>query len=146
MARELKHYITLREGPADGPSTFGPGDKLPEWVLERIEGKDHLFVESDGESVVSRHPAVTNPDGLARQPKEEPTPVLTEPAATDLGKSELEDAPDEDDVPRRNASRVTWAAFAKDLKDEGYNIAVTDGMSRDDIIKACEEAGAIEAD
>lgn len=141
MARELKHYITLRESPVAGPSTFGPGDELPQWVLDRIEGKDHLFVESDGESVVSRHPAVTNPDGLARQPKDEPKPVLTEPAATDLGKSELEDDEDEDDVPRRNASRVAWAKFA-----ESEGVAVTSGMSRDDIIKACEEADVIEAD
>lgn len=141
MARELKHYITLRESSASAPATFGPGDKLPEWVAKLIEGKDHLFVAPGDDQVVSRHPAVPNPTGAAPQPREESTPVLTEPAASDLGKTELEDPEDDDDVPRRNASRVTWAGFA-----ESEGVAVTKEMSRDDIIKACEDAGVIEAD
>lgn len=144
MARELKHYVTLREHPASSPVCFGPGDKLPEWAVARLKGKDHLFTLQEAEHSGVRLPAVKFPDGDTPQPKDAPTPSLTEPAATELGKPEVEGAEeDEDDTPRRNASRIAWAEFAGSFDPP---VPVTAGMSRDDIIKACEDARVIPAE
>lgn len=148
MGRELKRYVTLRESPILAPVAFGPGDKLPDWALEQIKDSEHLFTAPEATfETVARHSAVRNPEGLLPQVPDAPAAKLTEPAATDLGKPEAGvPSSDEDEVPRRNASRIVWANFAEGLRKEGFDITVTAQMSRDDIIKACEDADAIESD
>ncbi|WNY15142.1 hypothetical protein SEA_MACGULLY_38 [Rhodococcus phage MacGully] len=138
---KLKCYTWLRS-PSGESISFGPDDTLPDWALELVSGKDHLFGGAASAPTV-RIPAPSeevpapelNPEGPA---------TMREPAASELGKSENlpdEDEDDEDEVkaPGRNAAELAWRAFAEDR-----NVPITAEMDRAEIIKACEEAGVIE--
>ncbi|QRE00919.1 hypothetical protein [Nocardia phage NC1] len=143
MARELKTHVVLRESAMVMPVTFGPGDSLPDWALEKLEGKDHLFevAKPVGEVVLPAPKDVKPVSGVV--PGSGP---LSEPAATEQGRptqitDEDEDGDDEGDdaPPKRNASAKEWAEWAKDA-----GVPVTEGMGRDDIITAAKEAGVLD--
>jgi len=140
MAQRLNTYVVLRENPSVLPVTFGPKDDLPEWALKQVAGKKHLFADADpvGE-VTLPAPATAKPvSGVV--PGQGP---LTEPAATEQGKpqqvADEDDDEDDGEPPRKNASRPEWAEWAK-----AHGVPVTDQMGRDDIVKACEEAGFLD--
>ena len=146
MAKQLKVSVLLRESTSTLPVTFGPGDKLPDWASKRIAGKEHLFEEVDPDE---SYEAVQLPaSGAPSDPELVQTGELSvrEPAATELGQTEIvqhdEESDDDDDagdeIPRGNASGLAWAEFAS-----AHGVPVTEDMGRDDIKKACKEAGLI---
>lgn len=141
MARELKTHVVLRESAMVMPVTFGPGDSLPDWALEKLEGKDHLFevAKPVGEVVLPAPKDVKPVSGVV--PGSGP---LSEPAATEQGRptqitDEEEEDEGSDEPPKRNASAKEWAEWAKEAE-----VPVTEGMSRDDIITAAKEAGKLD--
>lgn len=145
MARQLKQYVMLRESAMVMPVSFGPGDELPAWAAKRLENSDHLFEDAKPVGEVQL-PAPKDSKAVSGVvPGSGP---ISEPAATELGKpqqitDEEEDAAneeaDEDEPPRRNASLREWAEWAPK-----HGIPVSEGMGRDDIIKAAEEAGLLD--
>ena len=134
---KLKCYTWLRN-PSGGVVSFGPQDELPDWALELVSGKDHLF-EGAAPAPSVRIPAPSEEVPAPELNPEGPATML-EPAATELGRSEnLPDDEDEDKAPGRNAAQIVWRAFA-----EEQNVPVSEDMDRAEIIKACEDAGVIE--
>jgi hypothetical protein len=134
---ELKHGVVLRESTNKMPVAFNPGDELPDWAAEQLENSPHLFEDDAAPAPVDE---VVIPAPADQKPITGQIPgagPLTEPAATELGKTEIVD---EDEPPKRNASGLAWRTFA-----EAQGVPVTDDMDRNDIIKACEEAGVVEA-
>lgn len=140
MARQLKVYVVLRETPGAEPVSFGPKDKLPKWAADQIANSDHLFEDpEDKDSVHLPAPRDLQQDDPRLVQTGEPT--VREPAATDLGQSEIEPDDDEEEkgeAPRRNHSLLAWTEYA-----EQNGVPVTPNMGRDDVIKACEEAGVL---
>lgn len=148
MAAKLKVWIHERETITSEVQSFGPDSgELPDWLLERIEGKKHLFeVQPPQNEVVLPAPREKDPNGdfdpQATQKQVNPdTAGGTDPAETDQG----EDGDKELKPPKRNGSEVDWRDFAIDAKEQGYPITGDlDAMDRNEIIAACEEAEAIE--
>lgn len=138
MSRELKHSVVLREKPNTEPRAFEAGDdELPDWAMEQLENSEHLFSDDETEKPVAD---VTIPAPADQKPVSGEVPgqgPLTEPAATELGRSQLVDP---DQQPKRNASELSWRNYA-----QGQGVPVTEDMDRGDIIKACEEAGVVES-
>ena len=142
MARQLKQYVTLRENAMVMPVSFGPGDTLPEWAAKQLENSDHLFEEAKpvGEVQLPAPKDTKAVSGVV--PGSGP---ISEPAATELGKPQQiadeddDEEGDENEPPRRNASLREWAEWAPKR-----GIPVSEGMGRDDIIKAAEEAGLLD--
>lgn len=151
MAKKLTTYVHLREGVGTNLVAFGPDSDLPDWAVEQLKGKDHLFAKGETGRKSVKLPA---PKDDKSEGKEHPVTGASqskEPAATDAGDSDLVDPDpdaeggegsngDDNEAPSRAASEADWREFAE---DEG--VPVTAEMKRADIIKACEEAGVIEA-
>ena len=147
MAKKLTTYVHLREDVGTNLVAFGPDSDLPDWAVEQLKGKDHLFAKGETGRKSVKLPA---PKDDKSEGKEHPVTGASqskEPAATDAGDSDLVDSDAEggegdkdDEAPSRAASEADWREFAE---DEG--VPVTAEMKRADIIKACEEAGVIEA-
>lgn len=147
MAAKLKVWIHERETITSEVQSFGPDSgELPDWLLERIEGKKHLFeVQPPQNEVVLPAPREKDPNGdftaTVTQKVVNPDTARngTSPSETDEG------ADGELKAPKRNGSEVDWREFANDAKEQGYPIAGDlDEMDRNEIIAACEEAKAIE--
>lgn len=142
MARQLKQYVTLRESAMVMPVSFGPGDELPEWAAKKLEKADHLFEDAKPVGEVQLPaPKDTKPvSGVV--PGSGP---LAEPAVTELGRPTQVNDEDEDEEfdgdepPRRNASAREWSEWAS-----AHGVPVSEGMGRDDIINAAEEAGLLD--
>lgn len=134
---DLKHSVILRESVNKLPVSFAPGDDLPDWAVEQLENSPHLFEDDVAPEPVA---PVEIPKPADQKPITGQVPgagPLTEPAATELGKPEVVD---ENEAPKRNASERAWRLFA-----EGQGVPVTEDMDRSEIIKACEEAGVVDA-
>lgn len=149
MAKRLKCYIFESKTLSSPAESFGPlSGPLPEWLLERIADQPHLFEERDEDENSVRLPAPKDDLGKGEYPTTGAS-QSQEPAATELGQTELEpvveedgqsDGDDDENVaPKRNASELEWREFAE---EEG--VPVTAEMKREDIINACEEAGVIQ--
>ncbi len=148
MAGKLTQYVVLRESESTEPKSFGPKDDLPDWAEEQLKDSPHLFEEDDDDD--DDEPKLDKSRGEIRLPKPaDQKPItgnvpgagaLTEPAATELGRSQV--VPDEGDgeEPKRNASRAEWQSYA-----EQNGVPVTEDDDRAAIIEACEEAGVIES-
>lgn len=89
---------------------FKPGDEAPEWLEAKVT-----------------NPAVWGDDADEDEPRSVPTSEL-EPAEDDA-----EDTPPP--LAGRGSGRDAWVTYA-----ETNGVGVTDDMSRDDIVKACELA------
>lgn len=138
---ELKVWIHVRETPSSQVETFGPGQELPDWVLERIEGKDHLFKEIDQNTKSINLPAPRATDDEDRQEAQ----VKAE------AKGEVPEEEDEDEAlepPKRNASEADWREFLVEARESGeYPLDPDEDyekMDRTQLIKTAEEAGVIE--
>lgn len=154
MAKKLTTYVHLREDVGTNLVAFGPDSDLPDWAVEQLKGKDHLFAKGETGRKSVKLPA---PKDDKSEGKEHPVTGASqskEPAATDAGDSDLVD-PDaeggegsddgEKEPPSRGASEADWREFAEEAIENGYPVVLTAEMKRNDIIKACEEAGVIEA-
>ncbi|UTN91394.1 hypothetical protein SEA_OUTIS_31 [Gordonia phage Outis] len=145
---KLKSYVWLEDPNGDVPGTlvsFGPEDTLPEWAEKKLEGKKHLFEASDAiaDSAVDIPLVKDQKPAGELDYKATGETVGREPAATEKGKTQLEDRDgddegetESDEPPKGNASKEAWALFAG-----GNGVPVAKGMSRDDIKAACIEAG-----
>lgn len=144
MARQLTTFVRLRQPDGMATVSFGPGDDLPDWAAEALEGKDHLFSTKetvDRKQVDQKLPRDEDPEA-ALDYAQTGEATGKEPGASEEGKGQLEDAnePEEDEgPPKGNASRPAWAEFA-----EANGVPVTKAMSRDDIKEACAEAGVLD--
>ena len=154
---KLTQTVVLRETPSSLPRAFGPEDELPTWAAKQLEGKDHLFEPYDPRSAYYRGGSLDK----ARVPRpadqkrgrdyesgQAVTPPVGSPILEDLDPAKGEDQDDDgdsaDEAPKRNASKATWLAFAQEAIADGFPVQLADGMDREDIIKACEDAEVIE--
>ncbi|QDF19139.1 hypothetical protein SEA_ENNEA_36 [Gordonia phage Ennea] len=154
MAGKLVTHVMLREPGATTVSTFGPGDKLPDWALKQVEGKDHLFEKLD---LAEQLRSVSQPPPAKRGGEKDYAEGIgpgREPAASEQGQSQLvpvdpdegqtggdENADGKPEQPKGNASREAWELFAT---HDDIGVPVTPEMGRDDIRDACIEAGVAE--
>lgn len=150
MTKRLAVHIFASESVGSPTQSFGPGSEIPDWLAEQIEGQDHLFHSAEAIT----YSVTPKPSEVKTVEVEHPVTGASqsrEPAATDEGKSDLidveddededsvEDEDDEDEAPKRNASELDWREFA-----ESKSVVLNERMGRDDVIKACEDAGLIE--
>lgn len=149
MTKRLAVSIFASESPGSPVQSFGPDSEIPDWLAEQIEGQDHLFHSTKA----TTYSVTPKPSEVKTVEVEHPVTGASqsrEPAATDEGKSDLiefeeaieealNDDDDDDEAPKRNASELDWRDYA-----EEHNVALSDSMGRDDVIKACEDAGLIE--
>ena len=138
MAKKLTTYVHLREDVGTNLVAFGPDSDLPDWAVEQLKGKDHLFAKGETGRKSVKLPA---PKDDKSEGKEHPVTDLVDPDAE--GGEGSDDG--EKEPPSRGASEADWREFAEEAIENGYPVVLTAEMKRNDIIKACEEAGVIEA-
>lgn len=157
--KKLKQTVVLRETVGSIAEAFQPGDKLPDWAWEQVKDKSHLFEPYDRDAAYVRINIPRPADQLRGRDYESGnavkapvgSPILEElddedaaDEANGKDKAPAKDEPEADEVPRRNASKASWRAFAEKAKEDGYPVVLTDDMERGDIIAACEAAEVIE--
>ncbi len=129
--------VHLRHHQGDGQLySFGPGEELPDWALERITNPYVLHGETPDPSGASRVRAPRPVPRPAPRPPQPPRPARD---------SEEGDADDDEDTsldPSRppesgvGASREAWAQYAS-----AHGIGVDGNWKREDIIAACKQHG-----
>lgn len=141
---ELKVWIHERRTPSSEVEAFGPGSKLPDWLLERIKGKKHLFEPKPPEQREIQLPA-------PRDQKSEVDREAEVKFAEARGEETPKDDEDEDEVleaPSRAASAADWREFLVEARESGeYPLDPDEDyekMDRTQLIKTAEEAGVIE--
>lgn len=141
---ELKVWIHERRTPSSEVETFGPGSKLPKWLLERVEGKKHLFAPLPPEQREIILPA-------PRDDKDEVDREAEVKFAEAKGEEVPEAEGDEDEVieaPSRAGSAADWREFLVEARESGeYPLDPDEDyekMDRTQLIKTAEEAGVIE--
>lgn len=123
MARVLAASL-WEMGPDATPVFFPAGtseDALPEWAAQRLEGSPAWFDQA-GDIPVPRIP----PDAPAGPPEPQAPPAVVGRVPPRHG---------------RGSSLAHWAEFA-----DANGVNIGEGMSRDDVIAACEDAGLLAAD
>ncbi|QZD98873.1 hypothetical protein SEA_TRACKER_30 [Gordonia phage Tracker] len=152
MAKKLNTYVWLREPGALEQTSFAPGDTLPEWAEELLANSPHVFegyVKPSRKSTTVKVPLPKDQPSEPADYKSTGEATGKEPAATEEGKTQLDDADSDDDdddgpkQPKGNASREAWALFAG---HDDIGVPVTPDMSRDDIKAACAEAGVLDSE
>lgn len=130
MPKKLNTFVHVVARDDDGNevhnATFGPDDKLPAWAVK----------------------AITNPDVWAEGSNDEPEPVAEDneelpaesaggpPVISRREAQEIIGEPVRPPTSGAGSGRDAWAAYAT-----SKNVAVTDDMSRDDIVAAVDGAG-----
>lgn len=142
MAAKLKVWIHERETITSDVQSFGPDSDLPDWLVDRLKGKKHLFEVQPAQN------EVTLPAPRDKDPNGDFSPAVTQSQVnpdTAGGKTPEIEGDGELVAPKRNGSEVDWREFAVAKKEEGYPIeGDLDEMDRNEIIAACEDAKAIE--
>lgn len=151
MAKELTQNVVLREHPGALPTAFKPGDKLPAWAVEQLDGKDHLFADYRWEDAYfrgrNREKAVIPKPADQKAGRDYTSGLSVTPPVGSKIEEELDEPDDEPDLadraPSRGGSKAAWIKFAEEAIAEGFPVVLNDGMDREDIIKACEVAEVI---